>query len=128
MPGESSPVSADNRRRAAVIRARRASIHSSRCGSASSESATPASSTTRSAISVADWINRVCRSATRLSWERTVSSVLQPAYSYFASNEPVVHVGLGDDVFMDDVRIRWVDGSTTEVGRLEAGEHVIRKD
>lgn len=60
--------------------------------------------------------------------ERTVSSVLQPAYSYFASNEPVVHVGLGDDAFMDDVRIRWVDGSTTEVGRLEAGEHVIRKD
>jgi hypothetical protein len=45
-----------------------------------------------------------------------------------ASNEPTVHIGLGEAPAVEQVRVRWPDGQITEHGRLEAGKtHVLRK-
>jgi len=59
--------------------------------------------------------------------ERTVTITMQPAYSYLASNEPIVHVGLGTNRSLEAVRVTWPDGSTTDVGSLDSGMHVIRQ-
>jgi len=53
---------------------------------------------------------------------------VQSAYSYCASNDPRVHVGLGDAERVDEVLVRWPDGSETKHGPFEADRlHVIRR-
>lgn len=47
------------------------------------------------------------------------------AYSYLASNDPRVHVGLGSETRVADVKVRWVDGSVESFGELEADRRVI---
>lgn len=42
------------------------------------------------------------------------------AYSYLASNDPRVHVGLGSEARVADVKVRWVDGQVESFGELEA--------
>ena len=59
--------------------------------------------------------------------ERSVTITMQPAYSYLASNEPIVHVGLGAVTSLDDVQVTWPDGTATRIDSLDAGNHVIRQ-
>ncbi len=60
--------------------------------------------------------------------KRTITRPVRRAYSYMASNEPTVHIGLGEVTAVEQVRVRWPDGQITEHGRLEAGKtHVLRK-
>jgi hypothetical protein len=51
-----------------------------------------------------------------------------PAFSYCASNDPRVHVGLGSAERVDSVLVRWVDGSEERFGPLAAGTvHELRR-
>jgi len=53
--------------------------------------------------------------------ERVVTREVRAAYSYCASNDPVIHIGLGTATQIDDVEIRWIDGTTERFGIIEAG-------
>jgi enediyne biosynthesis protein E4 len=45
---------------------------------------------------------------------------VRAAYSYMASNDPRVHVGLGDANGVETVRVRWADGKTESFGPFAA--------
>jgi len=60
---------------------------------------------------------RVTVEAGGRSWMRRV----QPGYSYCASNDPRVHVGLGDATIVDRVSVVWPDGSEQSPNDVEAG-------
>ena len=50
------------------------------------------------------------------------------AYSYLASNDPRVHVGLGAAIRADEVAVRWTDGSTQSFGPMPADQiHTLRR-
>jgi hypothetical protein len=60
--------------------------------------------------------------------ERVIWRDCQAAYSYLASNDPRVHVGLGPADRADEVRVYWPGGGEQSFGPLEAGRlHVLRK-
>ena len=52
--------------------------------------------------------------------DRRIARDVRAAYSYFASNDPRVHVGLGDATSVTDVTITWTDGTTECFGDLSA--------
>ena len=53
---------------------------------------------------------------------------VRSAYSYLASNDPRVHVGLGRATRVDQIRVRWPGGMTEAFGPFEADRSVsIRK-
>ncbi len=52
---------------------------------------------------------------------RTLRADVAPAYSYLASNDPRVHLGLGREPRVESVVVRWVDGTEERFGPLEAG-------
>lgn len=56
--------------------------------------------------------------------QRTITREIQTAYSYLASNDPRVHVGLGSSTRVTDVRVRWPDGKTESYGDL-VGDRVV---
>ena len=59
---------------------------------------------------------------------RTVRRDVRAAYSYLASNDPRVHLGLGASERVEAVRVRWVDGTEERFGPLEANRtHVLRR-
>ncbi len=59
------------------------------------------------------------------SWYR----LAHPAYSYLASNDPRVHVGLGGVDRVDEVEVRWPDGTTGRFQGFPAGEtHLLRQE
>jgi hypothetical protein len=47
---------------------------------------------------------------------RRITRYVRAAYSYCASNDPRVHVGLGQEVGVRDVAVRWPDGQTESFG------------
>ena len=53
--------------------------------------------------------------------ERVVTRDVRAAYSYCASNDPVVHIGLGAATKIDAVEIRWIDGTIERFGAIDAG-------
>ena len=53
--------------------------------------------------------------------ERRLRRDQHSAYSYLCANEPIVRFGLGDGELLSDVEIRWPDGTTRRIDRLEAG-------
>lgn len=53
--------------------------------------------------------------------ERVVTRDVRAAYSYCASNDPKIHIGLGTATRIDGVEIRWIDGTTERFGTIEAG-------
>ncbi len=60
--------------------------------------------------------------------QRILRQDVRAAYSYLASNDPRVHVGLGDASQVDSVRVRWIDGSEESFGPLAAGKaHALRQ-
>jgi hypothetical protein len=53
--------------------------------------------------------------------ERSVRIDPDPAGSYFASNDPRAHLGLGEADVARDVTVRWADGTQESFGDLPAG-------
>ncbi len=59
---------------------------------------------------------------------RTITRDVRTAYSYLASNDPRVHVGLGDLDAAHDVTVRWPDGTQERFGTLPAGRtHTLHR-
>jgi len=56
---------------------------------------------------------------------RRITRHVQAAYSYLASNDPRVHVGLGPIRSVEGVSVRWVGGETDAFGDFEAGRQVV---
>jgi hypothetical protein len=58
----------------------------------------------------------------------SVAREVRAAYSYLASNDPRVHLGLGDATVVDEVRVRWADGAEERFGPLPADQmHVLAR-
>ncbi len=53
--------------------------------------------------------------------QRTMIRDVRAAYSYCASNDPAIHIGLGAATRIDDVEIRWIDGTTERFGPIAGG-------
>ena len=51
---------------------------------------------------------------------RTIRRDVRAAFSYLASNDPRVHVGLGQEPVARNVTVRWPDGSREEFGDIPA--------
>jgi hypothetical protein len=51
---------------------------------------------------------------------RAVRRDVRAGSSYLASNDPRVHVGLGDEAIARNVTVRWSDGSTERFGDVQA--------
>ena len=59
---------------------------------------------------------------------RTVRRDVRAAYSYLASNDPRVHIGLGNETSVKDVRVRWPDGKRERFGDFAADKiSVLRR-
>ena len=55
---------------------------------------------------------------------RAVRRVVRAAYSYLASNDPRVHVGLGAETRVGSVMVRWPDGGRSTFGPFD-GDRVV---
>jgi enediyne biosynthesis protein E4 len=55
---------------------------------------------------------------------RTLRRDVRAAYSYLASNDPRVHVGLGKETAVREVRVRWPDGRRERFGDV-AGDKIV---
>lgn len=63
-----------------------------------------------------------------LSGTRVMRQV-QRSWSYAASNDPRLHVGLGEASGLESVEVTWLDGTTSTFGPFAAGERpVLRRD
>ena len=52
---------------------------------------------------------------------RSITRDVRTSYSYTAANDPRIHVGLGDDVTISGITVRWTDGETESfAGELDA--------
>ena len=51
---------------------------------------------------------------------RTIRRDVRAAYSYLASNDPRVHVGLGQETVARNVIVRWPDGVRESFGDMPA--------
>jgi hypothetical protein len=56
---------------------------------------------------------------------RNFRAVLQPATSYFSSNDPVLHFGIGTASRIESVEVRWPDGSTESFPGCAADQLVV---
>ncbi len=52
---------------------------------------------------------------------RSMRREVQTAYSLFSANDPRVHFGLGDAHIIQNITVRWVDGSTSSFGDFDGG-------
>ncbi len=59
--------------------------------------------------------------------DRRIARDVRAAYSYFASNDPRVHLGLGEATSVTDVTITWTDGTTESFGDLSADQFTTLK-
>src|SRR5262245_543744 len=60
--------------------------------------------------------------------DRIITRDVRAAYSYLASNDPRVHVGLGSSTSVNDVSVRWIDGAIESFGSLAADQiHMIQR-
>ena len=58
---------------------------------------------------------------------RTLHRDVRSAYSYCAANDPRVHIGLGEQRSVDEVVVRWPDGSLERFGPFESDRIVELK-
>ena len=56
---------------------------------------------------------------------RSIRRDVRAAYSYLASNDPRVHVGLGGETSVRDVTVQWPGGSRERFGDAAAGSIVV---
>ena len=56
---------------------------------------------------------------------RTIRREVRAAYSYLASNDPRVHVGLGKETAARNVAVRWPDGTREAFGDVRADQVAI---
>jgi hypothetical protein len=56
--------------------------------------------------------------------ERTVTREVRSAYSYFAANDPRIHVGLGAVREVQDVTVRWPGGAEETFGSFK-GDQIV---
>ncbi|HUE86905.1 MAG TPA: CRTAC1 family protein [Vicinamibacterales bacterium] len=59
---------------------------------------------------------------TMRSGARTITREVRAAYSYLASNDPRVHIGLGEQSRVMEVRVRWPNGDIQEFGEFPANQ------
>jgi len=57
-----------------------------------------------------------------------ITKSVQSAWSILAANDPRVHIGLGEQEQLVDVKVRWVDGSTTKFGAFPSGFHTLQRN
>jgi hypothetical protein len=50
---------------------------------------------------------------------RTIRRDVRAAYSYLASNDPRVHIGMGGETIARGVTVRWPDGTRETFGDLQ---------
>jgi hypothetical protein len=62
---------------------------------------------------------------TMTAGSRTIRRDVRAAYSYLASNDPRVHVGLGQEAGVRGVTVRWPDGAQERFGDFAAGKIVV---
>ena len=56
---------------------------------------------------------------------RTVRRDVRAAYSYLASNDPRVHVGLGTETVVRDVVVKWPTGERERFGNIAADKITV---
>jgi len=56
-----------------------------------------------------------------------ITKPVQSTWSYMAANDPRIHIGLGNHDALQDVTIRWIDGTTTSYGSFSRGIYDLRK-
>ena len=56
--------------------------------------------------------------------DKTRYGRVRVSYSYFASNDPRVHFGLGPETQVKDVQVTWPDGTTQPFGNFAADQFV----
>ena len=56
--------------------------------------------------------------------DRTISRVVRSGYSYAAASDLGVHFGLGDAAAVEEIRVRWPDGSRESFGPSDTGTSV----
>jgi hypothetical protein len=56
---------------------------------------------------------------------RSIRRDVRAAYSYLASNDPRVHVGLGNETRVRGVTVRWADGTQEQFGDFAADKIVV---
>jgi hypothetical protein len=56
---------------------------------------------------------------------RSIRRDVRAAYSYLASNDPRVHVGLGKETTVRDVSVRWPNGKRERFGDVAADKVVV---
>ena len=54
--------------------------------------------------------------------ERVLTRDVRAAYSYCASSDPTIHIGLGTATQADGVEVRWIDGAIERFGPVTAGK------
>ena len=60
--------------------------------------------------------------------DRKVLSMVQTAGSYLASNDPVIHIGLGTESRLSNVQVSWINGEVENFGDYEANQRYILKE
>jgi len=58
---------------------------------------------------------------------RTLTRFVRAGYSYLSSNDPRVHVGIGEESGVQEVTVTWIDGTTDRYGPF-AGDRTITLD
>jgi hypothetical protein len=56
--------------------------------------------------------------------ERRLTRVVRAAYSYCASSDPAIHVGLGQASRVDAINVTWPDGHTRSFGEFQADQTI----
>ncbi len=56
---------------------------------------------------------------------QSIKRDVRAAYSYLASNDPRVHVGLGRETAIRDVSVRWPDGARERFAGVAADKIVV---
>jgi hypothetical protein len=56
--------------------------------------------------------------------DRTIRRDVRTAYSYFAANDPRVHVGLAGAIVVENVVVTWLNGATQSFGDFDADQIV----
>jgi len=60
--------------------------------------------------------------------ERKIVREIMTAYSFAAANDPRVHVGLGAHKSIEDMVVRWIDGTHESFGGFRANQiHMLRR-